>query len=431
MTAATRGVLALTAATLLGVAVMPGSPRLPSIGLIVLSIAITVAAALGRRTTIAIAPDRAFRLISRSAVGLGAVMFAAGLQRNIDPSSPLAWASLVALSGAVAVAAFASLRDREERRTKSVFLILYGSALLWLLSATPGAAEIIDVALFQKESAIALRDGLNPFAITFVDLYGSLSDRFYGPGVSVDGILQFGFPYLPLSLLAVAPFEWLLSDFRVAHAIAIIATAVVMSRLSDDKPSRVAAVVFLLVAPVPDIVRFGWTEPLVALAAIVVVYSAARRRRCSSYAVGVFISLKQYAVLSLPASLLLLDRPWTRRQITIHIGKVAAVVAATTLPFFLWDPDAFMRSVVELQFIQPFRGDSLGLPALCAIVSILIWSRTPTGAQGFALGSALTLLVAFAFSKQAFANYYFLAIALLCGAAATGGRMVSSRSDVD
>lgn len=449
MTAATRGMLALTAATLLGVAGLPRLPRMVSILSMVLVITLTAVAALSSKMKISFPPERGFMLISVSAIAVGSVVFTAALHRYVEPSSPVAWIGWVALSGALAAAAFGSLSDRRGRRTSVAFFTLYGLALGWLLAATVRSSEFVDVTLFQTDSAIALRDGLNPFAITFMDPYGALSDQFYGAGVSIDGVLQFGYPYLPLSLLAVAPFEWVLSDFRVAHAIAVLATAVVMSRLSDSTWSRGAAVVFLLIAPIPYVVRFGWTEPLVTLAAIVVMYSAAHHRRGSSYIVGALVALKQYAVLFLPASLLLFDRPWSPREIAIHFGKIAGVMAITILPFFLWDPDSFFRSVIELQFIQPFRPDSLAFPAiwaeffgepnrvlgtvtpllLVAVVSALIWMRAPTGAQGFALGSALILLVAFAFSKQAFDNYYLLVIGLLCGAGAAQDRSVSPRSD--
>jgi len=44
--------------------------------------------------------------------------------------------------------------------------------------------------------------------------------------------------------------------------------------------------------------------------------------------------------------------------------------------------------------------------------------RTPIGPRGFALSTALVMLVAFSFSKQAFANYYLLVVALLFAAVA-------------
>jgi hypothetical protein len=44
---------------------------------------------------------------------------------------------------------------------------------------------------------------------------------------------------------------------------------------------------------------------------------------------------------------------------------VAMIFAMLTcLPFFLWNPAAFWKSSVALQFIQPFRPDALSFPAL-------------------------------------------------------------------
>jgi hypothetical protein len=101
-----------------------------------------------------------------------------------------------------------------------------------------------------------------------------------------------------------------------------------------------------------------------------------------------------------------------------------------TLPFFLWNPAAFWRSVVTLQFHQPFRPDSLsGLswwasrgheppPALisflvAAAASIAALWRLPRTPAGFAMAIAMTFFGFFAFNKQAFANYYFFVVGAL------------------
>lgn len=149
-------------------------------------------------------------------------------------------------------------------------------------------------------------------------------------------------------------------------------------------------------------------------------------------------SVKQSAVLAVPSTLLLFERPWTRPQVLGHFLTMALVVVATTVPFFLLNPAGFLTSVVELQFMQPFRPGSLAFPAAWAtffgepsravttVVPLVLVTaavvttlrRTPTGSRGFALSTALVMLVAFSFSKQAFLNYYLLVIALLFAATA-------------
>lgn len=427
----------MVAGSILGSAFIAPS-QTTAIPLLIPALLLTALAAVGGGLRATMSDDQLRGLIIRAVLGAGAIMFGTSLYRLVAPMSTGARIGVVALIVVVVTASFLTLADRAGSMASFAFFLAYAVSLAWVLIATYENHGFIDVALFQRESSVALLEGINPFAITFPDLYGAKSAIFYGPGVSIDGVLQFGFPYLPLSLILVAPFEWLMSDFRVAHALAILGSAILISRLSNDAGSRSAAAAFLMVSPVPFVVTFGWTEPLLILAMMLSVFAATRSWGSNSYLVGVVVSIKQYAVLLLPSSLLLLDRPWTPRRVGSHLAKVSIVVATTTLPFFLWNPEAFTRSVITLQFVQPFRYDAVAFTAwwagafgephplfvtfvplgLVVLVTVATWRRTPTGAQGFALASALTLFVAFAFAKQAFANYYLTVIALLFAASA-------------
>ncbi len=450
MTSTLRGMLAVVAGGILGIAIYP-LPQPIAIALLIPAIGFATLATVGSELNLTVSSERLYTLVIRVALGVGIVLFGTSLRSIVATGTTIETVGWLGLTAVVGATAFATLDDRYGSKAAIAFFGFYGLSLVWVLVATLQSDPFIDVIQFQQGAAAALADGINPYAMTFPDLYGADSTRFYGAGVSVDGVLNFGFPYLPLSLLLVAPFEWLLSDLRVAHAVAIVGAAVLMSRVSDNARSRSAAAAFLLMAPVFFVLRFGWTEPLLVFAVVAVMYSATRAGRGTSYVVGFVVALKQYAILLLPASLLLLDRPWTARQIGAHLARVGTVVVITTAPFFLWDPEAFVRSAVELQFLQPFRPDSTAFPALWAeyfgapsrmvivvlplvlvvAVTIVTWIRTPPGAQGFALASGLTLLVAFAFSKQAFANYYLVVIALFFGAAAVAGHEWSDDLPID
>src|SRR3989449_7449552 len=67
----------------------------------------------------------------------------------------------------------------------------------------------------------------------------------------------------------------------------------------------------------------------------------------------------------------------------------AAVLAAVLGPFFIGDPAGFWRGVVEFQFLQPFRPDSLSLTALAvrlvgpAVLPVAV-ARLVLGAGGIA-----------------------------------------------
>src|SRR5262249_48163261 len=107
----------------------------------------------------------------------------------------------------------------------------------------------------------------------------------------------------------------------------------------------------------------GWTEPFgVALLALVVL-AATRRSRWLPLALGLLLAWKQYTVLFLPLAALLLPRPFRWRAYLRLVLPAIGVAAAITLPFFLWDPAAFWKSVVHTQFVQPFRHEALSIPA--------------------------------------------------------------------
>ena len=129
-----------------------------------------------------------------------------------------------------------------------------------------------------------------------------------------------------------------------------------------------------------------------------------------------------------------------------------AVVAFTMIPFLLWAPSDFVQSVLRVQLVQPFRPESLAFPALVAqsvgtphslavtvlqgvaVVGTIVvcLRRSPVGPHGFALASALILVVLYATSKQAFPNYYSLAIGLLfLGASASLSHVEEAHVDAE
>ena len=302
-----------------------------------------------------------------------------------------------------------------------LFLIAHTAATVVFLRWSPVA---IDVQVFLHDGAIAVLHGHNPYAMTFPDIYPSqLSDLFYGPGVVMDGRITYGFPYLPVSLLVAIPGK-LLGDVRYSQLIAMIVTALVLRRLASDQVGRAAAVLGVASVSAIPLLFGAWTEPtIVALLACLVL--ALERRRYSFVAVflGLFMVSKQYVVITIP--IIWLIRQWlTRRVILISVG----VAAVATLPFFLIDPAAFWKTIVQYQLIQPFRSDSVSL--LVSSVNTFGWPppwtygvlpfvgggltafalalRAPRTPAAFAAAIGLTLLVTILLSKQAFMNYYFL-----------------------
>ena len=302
----------------------------------------------------------------------------------------------------------------------------HGALGVWIIHQSPNPP--IDVHMFHRYAIAALRLGENPYAMTFPDIYHSAVN--YGPGLSVDGRLQFGFPYFPLSLLLSMPAQLLFRDPRYAQLFAIELAAVLMAFARPRGVGLVAAALYLTTPRIFFVLEQSWTEPFLVLGVSALVFAACRRSRLVPWLFGAFVALKQYLVFALPAAVLLIDAPRDRRRLLTFLTKAAILGAAVTLPFVVWNPAAFWKSVVTLQFYQPFRLDALSVlswwalrgheqPAALtpfvvatAASAVALW-RLPRTPAGFGAAIAVTFFAFFAFNKQAFCNYYFFVLGSL------------------
>ena len=382
--------------------------------------------------------------VERHGEGAAAVLLAAGAAAQlsellITPPGMYLWVSAqgyapffqgLAVMGVAAGAGLAAA-GRLKPLVLAVLLCAFASLGVWLLHASPAPA--IDVFVFQRDAARALLAGANPYAMTYLDIYGN--SPFYGPGLSVHGQLQFGFPYPPLSLLLALPGHLLGHDYRYSQLAALVGAAGLMAGARRGRAGVLACALFLLTPRVFFVLEQGWTEPYAVLLLAATVLCACRFPRALPYALGLLLAVKQYLVLAAPLTLLLLPRPWRLRDAWRLWWRAGAVGLAVSLPLILWNAPAFLRSAVTLQFHQPFRQEALSYlawwardgsaplsPALSVVAALgamglSLW-RAPRTPAGFAAAVALTLGAFFAFNKQAFCNYYFLVVGALCVAIA-------------
>jgi hypothetical protein len=278
--------------------------------------------------------------------------------------------------------------------------------------------------MFLHDGAVALLQGHDPYSMTFPNIYPQpLVELFYGQGVVINGRITYGFPYLPPSVLAAIPGQ-LLGDVRYSQLVAMLVTALVLRRLASDRIGQAVAVLGVAAPAAIPMLTGAWTEPtLVALLACLVLTLERRRYTYVAVLLGLFLVSKQYVVVVIPVFWLI--REWLTRRVVL-IG--AGLATALTLPFFLVDPGAFWKAIVEYQLIQPFRADSVSL--LVSSVNAFGWPppwtygvlpllgggltalalalRAPRTPAAFAAAVGLALLVTILLSKQAFMNYYFL-----------------------
>lgn len=301
--------------------------------------------------------------------------------------------------------------------------------------------RINDVRIFQEMGAQRLVDGVNPYAPGYPDIYPpEESAAFYGPGLSEDGVLKFGFPYPPLSLLLVIPGA-LLGDLRWVNVVVVAVCALLVWRAGGENPvTRAGTILFLSISTWLFVLVRSWTEPLVILMLVLAAILARARPGTRGVAAGMLALSKQYAVLFLP----LLGRFYAKDDdgsaLRVTVMAFVATTAIITIPFLLWSPSDFWDSVVVLQFRQPFRPDALSIAALLAnetslpsIVAALLFPigalaalfvafrRAPGTPAGFALAVSVTAFGLVVFAKQAFANYYLVVAAAAYVAVALEG----------
>jgi hypothetical protein len=394
--------------------------------------AAVVAPNFGRRRVAGLRPDL---LLAGLALGVQFVMLlTTNPAATIDPSRLLPFRVGLLLAAGSAVLA---VRASGKWRTAGLALMLLTHFVLggWVLRAAPHPR--VDVYAFQAQACDALLRGENPYAITFADPNPATSDRFYAPGVSVNGRLHFGYPYPPLTLLMALPGHVLAGDYRWSQLAAMTLAGGLIAFMGSGAMSVLAAALLLFTPRGFFVLEAGWTEPFVVLLLALVAFFVSRPRLGRSLALpvtlGLFLVSKQYLVLALPLLPLLWSSLAPARRTTAWRALVVAAAAAAfvSLPLALWDVPAFLHSAVTLQFHQPVRTDALSylVPAsallerappawfsFAAVVPVIVLClrRRPRVPAGFALAVALTFLVFFAFNKQAFCNYYHLVLGGLC-----------------
>jgi hypothetical protein len=357
-------------------------------------------------------------------------------QRSPFLAQTIAASALLAI-----VVAFASKRVRIA--AFAALVCAHTAMGVWAVRTVPNPA--IDVVTVHREAIAALKGGRSPYSITFADIYGGESG-FYAQGMSSGGRVQFGYPYPPLSLLLAAPAEWAFGDFRYAEVAALSVAAALVGAIGWTPQAMLAGALLLTTPRVLFEIEQGWTEPFAVMLLAAAVAALSRGRAASAPLLGLTMAVKQY----LGAALLLVPLlPVSAAPVRKTAVVAVTVAAAVTLPFLLWDPRGFLNSVVLLQFREPFRADSLSVPAwlasrgyappgmwvtavaaaIAAVVSLGALPRTPASS---AAGLALVTFAAFAFGKKAFCNYYFFVLGALAAAiAGAGTHMPGTGADVD
>ena len=338
-----------------------------------------------------------------------------------------------ALVLAVPVLLFASQRLRNKLSLRLqitlVILPLVPALLLFLLVPIASPSPLIDVIIFQMQAARSLLFGINPYAITFTNVYGGA--EFYPSGIPDS------YPYPPLSLLfallgyMLRDVRWVLIACHVAASALLFATA--RQRLLPVTEAIILAALFLWMPHAPFVSEQAWTDPSVALGLGLMSFFLARRQPMAAlWAAGFTLALKQTMVVLLP----MLWGLW-RRLGRARLVAVFAISVATYGVFLVWDARALINDVAIFHMLTPFRPGSMTLsaylvhffefsplPSWLSLVGILVGAATgiralrPSDAESspcdsqrvwrFFAGMGFAMLLTLILSKHAFMNYYYL-----------------------
>ncbi len=383
-----------------------------------------------------------------------------------SPLTDLETTSMLVCSIVMTTACFLSVFV--EAFQKRILIILATSVLIYIcfsrvMLTKPG----IDVWLFHQDSAAALLKGINPYSITFYNMYG-FGTPYYSEQVQQGDRVLFGFPYPPMSLLMYLPSYIMTGESRYAHALAFALAGAIVTSISRGKVGMLAGLLLLMAPASTAVIESSWTEPFLIFWLAIVAWTAVRKPSITPYMLGLFFSMKQYTIIFIPLVFLILPRPFSFRTSSIYLLKIVVTGAIVSLPLAMWDWHAFWNSNVTIQVKQPFRYDSFSFLAMYANakatelaqigqefqppewwsmiaftlmlpVYLLVFWKAPRNIAGFMLSLTLTLVIFLFFNRQAFLNYHTLGAAAMLISVATleavyiekaGKAVISQAADV-
>lgn len=344
------------------------------------------------------------------------------------------------------VLALTGVFDRPFARRYWFPLVVATNVLLgiWLIHVSPTPS--IDVVVVHNEAMNALLDGKDPYRISFPNIYGDAWRQYYNPSVVFGDRIGFGYPYPPVSLLLAIPGYVLFGDYRYSLLMFLTGAALLIGYGRSHLPAKLAAVALMTTPRGFFVLEQGWTEPITIFLVALTVYLLRDGPLRAAWAAGIMLAAKQYLPFM---GLGVLRTLWLDRARWYWVAAVIGLVGIVcVVPFALWHTNSFMRSVVWLQTLEPFRTDALsfliwadrngygrgnfmwavGAAIAAAVLSLIATKNTPSG---LAASSAFIMFTMFAFGSKAFCNYYYFVIGALCIAigafAAPGERDVTIR----
>lgn len=301
------------------------------------------------------------------------------------------------------------------------FLALGGMVLIAGIDVIKSSPQPnIDVWTAQQQGAALLLEGKNPYQHLALPDTDPIRHAHVVP-----------YAYLPFQLLITLPAFRVAGDVRYAMLVALLITGVTLRRLVQVAPRPLpslyedAPALFIWLTPkLFFILEQGWVDSLqIMLICLTVAAHVSKRPILAAVLMGLTLTAKQTMFWMVGLGGLMLG--FSLRQWFI----TAAMGAASVLPFALWDFEALKHATFDFFSALPPRRDALTLSnwalykfgvdfsarwaflGAAAVAGLSAWRLRGSIAR-FGVAVVLTYSVFFAINKWAFANYYFLLMAL-------------------
>ncbi|HVD00696.1 MAG TPA: glycosyltransferase 87 family protein [Candidatus Dormibacteraeota bacterium] len=292
----------------------------------------------------------------------------------------LGWLGIVVavLSVVLTVAGYlrtgASPRLRLATLGALVFLLLFLPQLL-LVVAQPPNASIIDGVLLNDAAADRLLSGHDPYVGDFLN---TPMRAFYLSDVPVNfGLVRY--VYMPGMAILDVPVRLLHSDranFSWLFLPGLLALAAAAWSLGRSRAEKEAALIVVTLSPLFQLDFFYLLNDLFFLAPALAGIGMLRRGRVvwAGVMLGLALAMKQQAILFLPLLAIYAVFHLERRLLLKLTSAGAALLMITVLPFFLWNPAAFLAGTAGFFYgsgvdAYPIRG--LGLQGILLQLGVI------------------------------------------------------------
>lgn len=293
-------------------------------------------------------------------------------------------------------------------------LLLICGAVILLLVPLSSPSPRIDVFTILTEASQHLLNGINPYLMTYPDIYNG--EYNYEPNLIY-------WPF-PIFLNAISFFAF--GDIRF-----ILSLLVIVSSLLIWKKNYIHSLYLLFFPVTIFVIEQAWLESIL-LPIIILLHNFLKKRKIFLAAVclGIGCATKQFMIVPAIFSFYFILKNYSKKEAFQYFLISFTIGLGIMLPFLILDANSFLKYTISNILNYNLRLDTLSwnaylakfhniqITSLVNIIIYLVGLMTPFLIffkkkylhSDLVATQILVFLVLFLFGKQAFCNYYFLLV---------------------